>query len=270
MLEYFLSRKKFCSPDKKFFVYIKFFPMNTKIFNLIIKNLEQAFALPKYASISLNADTVVDLLPWTPARYRKFKDAVEGELQLESDWCGPVRSIVEDFDQRYLRRFFGEIWKPRTEDYKFTGWQLVEDIKNQGATRVLDLGCGYHPFQGRIPGIVGIDPYNEAADYMIDILDFNLDAGQWDAVICLGSINFNSREDIEARFAQAVKLCALGGHMYFRANPGIQWKTGPWVDIFAWSFDVVTELAKKYNLELLTFKQENINPGRLYFVYKKM
>ena len=104
---------------------------------------------------------------------------------------------------------------------------------------------------------------------MIDILDFNLDAGQWDAIICLGSINFNSREDIEARFAQAVKLCAPGGNMYFRANPGIQWKTGPWVDIFAWSFDIVTELAKKYNLELKTFKQENTNPGRLYFVYQK-
>jgi hypothetical protein len=58
--------------------------------------------------------------------------------------------------------------------------------------------------------------------------------------------------------------------MYFRANPGIQWKTGPWVDIFAWSFDIVTKLAKKYHLELLTFKQENTNPGRLYFVYQKI
>jgi len=243
--------------------------MNTKIFSLVVKNLQDAFNLPKYSNIVFNAETAVDQLPWTPARYRKFKDAVESELQLTSDWCGTVQQIVEDFDRRYLHRFFGEIWQPRTDDYKFTGWQLVEEIKKSGAKKVLDVGCGYHPFKQRIPGILGIDPFNDAADYMVDILDFNMDAGQWDAVICLGSINFNSRSDIEARFAQVVKLLAPGGRVYMRANPGIQWKTGPWVDIFAWSFDIVKELADTYDLDLETFKQENTNPGRLYFVYRK-
>ena len=56
--------------------------MNTKIFNLIKENLQLAFNLPKYNKISINESTVVDQLPWTPARYRKFKDAVEAELQL--------------------------------------------------------------------------------------------------------------------------------------------------------------------------------------------
>ena len=46
--------------------------MNTKIFTLIKQNLEQAFNLPKYKDIQITADTVVDQLPWTPARYRKF------------------------------------------------------------------------------------------------------------------------------------------------------------------------------------------------------
>jgi SAM-dependent methyltransferase len=244
--------------------------MNTKIFNLVEKNLKLAFNLPKYSNHVIDADTVVDQLPWTPVRYRKFKDSVEQQLGLSSDWCGTVESIVNDFDQRYLRRFFGEIWQPRTDDYKFTGWQLVDQIVKSGAQRVLDVGCGYHPFKQRIPGIIGIDPYNDAADYMIDVLDFNMDAGQWDAIICLGSINFNSRSDIEKRFAQVVKLLAPGGRIHMRANPGIQWKNGPWVEIFAWSFDVVNDLAKTHNLELETFKQENTNPGRLYFVYKKL
>jgi len=53
--------------------------MNTKIFALIKKNLDTTFALPKYSSVreGIGADTVVEDLPWTPARYRKFKDAVE-------------------------------------------------------------------------------------------------------------------------------------------------------------------------------------------------
>jgi hypothetical protein len=59
--------------------------MNTKIFNLLQKNLQLAFNLPKYADISINADTQVQDLPWTPARYRKFKDAVEADRSLERE-----------------------------------------------------------------------------------------------------------------------------------------------------------------------------------------
>ena len=58
-----------------------------------------------------------------------------------------------------------------------------------------------------------------------------------------------------------------GGRIYMRANPGIQHEKGPWVDVFAWSFDVANQFAKKYNLQLLTFKKDNND--RLYFVYQK-
>jgi SAM-dependent methyltransferase len=242
--------------------------MNTKIFALIKQNLDHAFALPKYESIRdrIGLDTVVEDLPWTPARYRKFREAVEGQLDLASDWTGSLAEIVADLDRRYLRRFFGEIWKPRTDDYNYTGWPLVEEINRADPQNVLDVGCGYNQFRGRIPNLIGIDPYNDCADYMVDILDYRVRPGTHDHIICLGSINFNSREDIEARFAHCVDLLAPGGHMYFRANPGIQWKNGPWVEIFAWSFQVVKELEETYQLRLLTFKQDN---DRLYFVYQK-
>ena len=54
------------------------FIMNTKIFKLIKENLNSAFNLPKYEKIrsSINKDTLVDQLPWTPARYKKFRDAM--------------------------------------------------------------------------------------------------------------------------------------------------------------------------------------------------
>ena len=69
--------------------------MNTKIYKLLQENLAQAFHLPKYTNIQINADTVVQDLPWTPARYKKFKDAVEAELHLPCDYVGTLRSIVE-------------------------------------------------------------------------------------------------------------------------------------------------------------------------------
>ena len=90
--------------------------MNTKIFNLIKQNLETAFNLPKYKDIQITEATVVDQLPWTPARYSKFKDAVEFELQLPCEYRGTLKEIVADLSERYTHRFFAEIWKPRTNE----------------------------------------------------------------------------------------------------------------------------------------------------------
>ena len=67
--------------------------MNTKSFNLLQKNLQLAFNLPKYAAITIDADTNVHSLPWTPARYAKFKDAVEAELSLPCEYRGTLREI---------------------------------------------------------------------------------------------------------------------------------------------------------------------------------
>jgi SAM-dependent methyltransferase len=245
--------------------------MNTKIFKLITENLTEAFKLPKYQDIKITDNTVIKDLPWTPARYRKFADSMNKELQLDFDYTGTVKAVVDELDRQYLRRFFGEIWKPRTGDYQWTGWQLVDEIKKHNPASVLDVGCGYNQFKERLPNLIGIDPYNDCADYMVDILDYRVPGEQHHAIMALGSINFNSREDIEERFAHCVSMLAPGGRFYIRANPGIQWSNGPWVDIFAWDFAFVKELEKKYNLKLETFKQDGPNSpsGRLYFVYSK-
>ena len=243
--------------------------MNTKIFNLLQKNLQIAFDLPKYAAISIDADTNVQSLPWTPARYSKFKDAVEAELGLPCEYRGTVREIVADLSERYTHRFFAEIWRPRTGEYDHSGWALVEEVNKLNPERVLDVGCGYHPFKGRINNIVGIDPYNDAADYEVDILEYRVNH-QYDVIIALGSINFNSQDEIEQRFAHCVNLLKPGGKFFLRANPGIPHKAGPYVDIFPWTFEIVSQFAEKYNLTLDTFKREPTELGRLYFVYTKL
>jgi len=241
--------------------------MNTKIFTLIQKNLQSAFNLPKYQKIVIDADTLVDQLPWTPARYAKFKDAVEAELILPCDYQGTLRDIVDDLSERYILRFFSEIWKPRTGDYEHTGWELADEINKLNPVSVLDVGCGYHPFKGRIQNLVGIDPYNNCADYEVDILDYKVRPESHDVIIALGSINFNGREDIQARFAHCVSLLRPGGKFFLRANPGIPHKTGPYVEIFPWTFEIVNEFAELYNLKLDTFKKDANE--RLYFVYTK-
>lgn len=242
--------------------------MNTKIFNLLVKNLKVAFNLPKYQKIIIDADTQVDQLPWTPARYTKFKDAVEAELSLPCDYQGTLRSIVDDLSERYILRFFSEIWKPRTGDYEHTGWELADEVNKLNPVSVLDVGCGYHPFKCRIQNLIGIDPYNNCADYEVDILDYKVKPESHDVIIALGSINFNSREDIQARFAHCVTLLKTGGKFFLRANPGITHKSGPYVEIFPWTFEIVNEFAELYNLKLDTFKREANE--RLYFVYTRL
>ena len=242
--------------------------MNTKIFTLIQKNLQSAFNLPKYQKIIIDADTVVDQLPWTPARYTKFKDAVEAELSLPCDYAGTLHSIVDDLSERYILRFFSEIWKPRTGDYEHTGWELANEVNKLNPASVLDVGCGYHPFKGRIQNLIGIDPYNNCADYEVDILDYKVKPESHDVIIALGSINFNSRDEIQQRFAHCVTLLKTGGKFFLRANPGITHKTGPYVEIFNWTFEVVNEFAELYNLKLDTFKRDANE--RLYFVYTKL
>ena len=242
--------------------------MNTKIFKLITKNLQDAFNLPKYQTIVIDENTAVDKLPWTPARYSKFKNTVEAELSLPCDYVGTLGEIVDDLSERYILRFFSEIWKPRTGDYEHTGWELAEEVNKLNPKNVLDVGCGYHPFKGRIQNLIGIDPYNNCADYEVDILDYRVKSGSHDVIIALGSINFNSRDEIEARFAHCVNLLEVGGKFFLRANPGVTHKTGPYVEIFNWTFEVVNEFAEKYNLKLETFKRDANE--RLYFVYTKL
>jgi hypothetical protein len=242
--------------------------MNIKIFEKIFENLKESFDLPKYSNVRerLEKDTKIDYLPWTPARFDKFKTRICQELGVESDFQGTVEEIVSELDNKYMARYFGEIWRPNTDVYMYSGWGLVDEINKQEPKAVLDVGCGYNQFKNRIKNLVGVDPFNNCADYMVDLIDYKVPY-KYDHILALGSINFGTMEDIKNSVSKCVELLEDGGKIYFRANPGIAWKNGPWIDIFPWSFEVANQLAIDNNLKLLTFKKDNND--RLFFVYQK-
>jgi hypothetical protein len=242
--------------------------MNSKILKCIEENLQEAFNIDKYEYVkhTIKTDCNLNDLPWTPARKKKLIQKLGSTFGVAVELEGTVGDLVERTDQRYLSWFFGEVWKPRTEQYQWTGYRIAEEICRADPQRVLDVGCGYNPFKGRIPNLVGIDPYNNCADFQVDIMDYRVEPESYDHIIALGSINFNSREDIELRFGATVNLLAPGGRLWMRVNPGHVHKNGPWVEIFPWSFEIAYEFAKNYNLTLETVKQDQ---DRLFFLFSK-
>lgn len=238
--------------------------MNSKIFKLINENLDKTFNLPKYNDLVITPDSVVTDLPFTPAKLIKFRDSLCNELQFEEiDLNGTITEVVAELDKRYMHRFFGEIWQPSTDKHTYSGWSIVDRINKQNPKAVLDFGCGYNPFKNRINNLTGIDPFNDQADFMVDILDFKVEPNSFDHIIVFGSLNFGELEDIKFRFKSLVNLLAPNGKMYFRANPGHQWPNGPYVDIFPWSFEVAYNLANEHGLKLDKFKKDTGN--RIYF-----
>jgi SAM-dependent methyltransferase len=247
--------------------------MNTKILNFFMENLKDTFNLPKYADIRIDESIDYLQLPWTPAKRDKFERLVKNTFDLDVTFKGTIANIINDIDTRYLHWFFGTVWKPRTDEYGFTGWNVIDEINQYNPKSVLDVGCGYNQFKGKINNLIGIDPFNTAADYMVDIREYDVD-DRYDAIMVFGSINFNAYEDIDVRVAQVAKLLAAGGRIYFRANPGVQHikdngapYNGPWIDVFPWSFEYAKHFAEKYKLELESFKKDN--HSRLFFVMKK-
>ena len=245
--------------------------MNRKISTFLIQNLKDSFKLSRWDSVrdGINLTTVVDSLPWTPARKQKFKDTVLQTFQLDDiNLESTVADLTQDIDMKYSARFWGQgVWQPRTDVYQYTGWNVVDEINKRGPRKVLDVGCGYNQFKPRIPNLIGIDKFNNSADYMVDILDFNVEPESFDAVIVFGSINFGDWDDMSSRYRKVFELLAPGGRIYVRANPGHTHKNGPWIDIFPWSFEHAHKIAKENTAELVTFKQDN--GERLYWVYEK-
>lgn len=243
------------------------FSMNSKIFSHVKQKLFETWHLPRHAAIRdhINENLRIDQLPWTPKRREKFIRDLEVTFGVNISLEGTLTDLVAHIDQQYLAWFFGEVWKPRTDRYHYTGWWICDEINKTDPKRVLDVGCGYNPFKGRIQNLIGIDPYNNCADFMVDILNYDV-PDHYDHIIALGSINFNSRDDIEKRFAKCVGLMAPGARLWMRCNPGIAHGAGPWIDIFPWSFRTARELADKHNLCLETMKQDQ---DRLFFLFSK-
>jgi hypothetical protein len=169
-------------------------------------------------------------------------------------------------NQEYLNYYFGNVWHQGSnpfERYEKSGKILLNKI--QPEETVIDVGCGTNPFKDYISNLVGIDPAFDQADYKCTIEDFETDK-KFDVALCLGSINFGSREDIERQIKKVVSLLKPQARIYWRCNPGQQDHPSEEcrkIDFFPWTLEEHVRLSAIHGFRLMECTWEN-DHRRLY------
>ena len=183
-----------------------------------------------------------------------------------------LATLTEIIDHEVLKNYFSKVWQPQTKKYKYSGLSIIDEVNNLQPKKVLDLGCGYNEFKGKINNLIGIDPYNDKADVQTGILDYDAQTN-FDVIICLGSINFGTVDKIYTELEHAVSLTKDGGILYFRVNPGTQHEApeAKWIDFFQWTSEFIINSAERLGCELVTLNQDMGERGsRYYFKLKKL
>jgi SAM-dependent methyltransferase len=182
--------------------------------------------------------------------------------------CDTIEQYVNAIDSACLHKYFSKYWDNDMKKWKYSGLALIDEVNNLKPRAVLDVGCGYNEFKGKIDNLIGIDPYNDLADLEVGTLEYKTEQ-KFDVILCLGSVNFGSREKIIAEVGRCVDLLADGGTMFFRVNPGVQHDKPEayWIEFFAWNVPFIIELSEMFKLNVLDIRDDTNQ--RKYFVYRK-
>ena len=104
---------------------------------------------------------------------------------VEVNRCETIEQYVEAIDDACLHKYFSKYWQNDMKKWKYSGVQLIDEVNSLKPRAVLDVGCGYNEFKGRIDNLVGIDPYNDKADLRVSTLDYRTDT-KYDVILCFG------------------------------------------------------------------------------------
>lgn len=175
-----------------------------------------------------------------------------------------------------LKRFFAPPrWQSMLPAFPKSGFAVVERIRALRPTFVVDAGCGYNEFKGRIPNLIGIDLANPAADLVCDITEAPIRAASIDVVLALGSINFGGADDVLERLRAVAAWLSPVGVLFMRGNPGEP--IGDDITIFPWSPAAAVELGHKAGLEICAAPEvEHVafpsgrRGTRLFWAYRRL
>ena len=215
-------------------------------------------------------DRILKNNPSLQANKHAYCQVVNGvfDIELKQIDDTEIHALAEQIDRAVLKNYFSKVWQPETKKFKYSGLAIIDEVNAMSPDNVVDIGCGYNEFKGKIKNLIGIDPYNDRADIDVHTLDYKPDI-QFDVAICLGSINFGSSDKILAELENVVRIVKSGGMLYFRVNPGIQHDKpeAKWINFYDWDPVFISNAAQYLNCDVLTLRQDDNN--RFYFVLRK-
>jgi hypothetical protein len=170
-------------------------------------------------------------------------------------------------DQSKLDEYFSSEWYGNMDQYQYSGWALIDQVKP--GESVIDIGCGYNLFKGKIPNLIGVDPAISAADFKVTLEDFRTDE-KFDVAFCLGSVNFGNEENIFNQLRIVSDLLKPTARIYWRSNPGINDHGNSEFnrfEIFPWTVEKHLAYAEKFGFECPTVLWDSRN--RIYAVWTR-
>ena len=199
-----------------------------------------------------------------------YCQVVNGVFDIELNQIDDIEiyALAEQIDRAVLKNYFGKVWQAETKKFKYSGLAIIDEVNAMNPDNVIDIGCGYNEFKGKIQNLTGIDPYNDRADISVHTLDYKPEV-EYDVAICLGSVNFGSSDKILGELENVVSMVRSGGFLYFRVNPGIQHDkpAAKWINFYDWDPVFISNAAQYLNCDVLTLRQDDND--RFYFVLRK-
>ena len=223
--------------------------MNTKIFNKLQDIIKQS--------------------PQVMIDKQALKVAIHGTfgVNLESKGYNSIVELSYAIDKAVMETYFSNVWQPKTKKYKYSGLSIIDEVNALKPRSVVDLGCGYNEFKGKIENLIGVDAYNHKADIESSITDYNPEE-KHDVAICLGSVNFGSPDNVFFELAHIVSnIVNPGGLIFFRGNPGKMHEApeARWIDFFEWTPEFIVNTARVLGCTPVICAPDD---DRLYFVWK--
>jgi hypothetical protein len=169
--------------------------------------------------------------------------------------------------------FSADRWRPSIDRFPLSGLSLVERVNAMRPRLVIDVGCGFNPFKGKIANLIGFDLINRHADIVCSIGEAPFSAACADVVLALGSINFGPRTQVAAQLRRVAGWMRPGSCLFMRCNPGEA--VGDEIDVFPWSAALARELGEEVGLrvdgdihEERLVLSNGVDARRLFWIYR--
>jgi hypothetical protein len=185
-------------------------------------------------------------------------------LNFDSDGHEKWKSIKKPIDPEHGKQFKKEA----------LAW-----FNSFNCSNPVDIGCGSNRFKGKIPNVIGLDMFNDAADILASIESNPFEYNSIDGAIIFGSIQFLSEEYTLSNFDIAMSWIQPNSPILFkcRSKSNLEFERNIKNDKYTnrakvirdrnieWTDEMLEHVIEKHNLEVVR-SFENMKHRHFLFI----